>query len=98
MVKCSNKTKKLKPQSIKGIQRIPIKQKLLLCGTEKKVQALKGLLQRREWWTLFVRFISTGGKYSEASRQRNVFVSANAEFKEWYDNLFEFDWKKFALI
>ena len=64
----------------------------------EKVQALKGLLQRREWWTLFVRFISTGGKYSEASRQRNVFVSANAEFKEWYDNLFEFDWKKFALI
>jgi hypothetical protein len=64
----------------------------------EKVQALKGRLQRREWWTLFVRFISTGGKYTEASRQKNVFVSANAEFKEWYDSLTEFDWKKFAVI
>lgn len=64
----------------------------------EKVQALKGVLQRREWWTLFVRFISTGGKYSEASRQRNVFVSANTDFKEWYDNLIEFDWKKFVVI
>jgi hypothetical protein len=64
----------------------------------EKVQTLKGMLQRREWWTLFVRFISTGGKYSEASRQRNVFVSANAEFKEWYDNLMQFDWKTFSII
>jgi hypothetical protein len=64
----------------------------------EKVQALKGKLQRKEWWTLFVRFISTGGKYTEASRQRNVIVSANSEFKEWYDNLVEFNWTKFALI
>ena len=64
----------------------------------EKVQGLKGRLQRREWWTLFVRFISTGGKYTEASRQRNVIVSANFEFKDWYDNLVEFNWNKFILI
>jgi hypothetical protein len=63
-----------------------------------KVQELKGRLQRYEWWTVFVRFISTGGKYTRASRQRNVFVSANEAFKEWYDSLMEFNWSKFALI
>ena len=42
-----NKTKKLKPQVI---PRIPSKQKLLLCGTEKKVKALKeGLIINKSW-------------------------------------------------
>lgn len=63
-----------------------------------KVQALKSRLQRYEWWTLFVKFISVGGKYTSASRQRHVVVSANEAFQEWYESLMQFEWKSFALI
>ena len=62
-----------------------------------KVQELKGRLLRYEWWTIFVRFISTGGKYTEASKMKHVIVSANEAFKEWYESISQFNWKDFSL-
>jgi hypothetical protein len=64
---------------------------------KEKVQQLKGKLQRFEWWTIFVRFISVGGKYSQASRQRVVVVSENATFQEWYESLSRFNWKEYSV-
>ena len=63
----------------------------------EKVQQLRGKLQRFEWWTIFVRFISVGGKFSFAGRQRKVIVSDNQGFREWYDQLSGFNWKAIAL-
>lgn len=64
---------------------------------KEKAQQLKGKLQRFEWWSIFVRFISVGGKFSQASRQRVVFVSENQAFREWIDSITLFDWNKFAV-
>ncbi len=65
---------------------------------KEKVQQLKGKLQRFEWWTIFVRFISVGGKFSLAGRQRKVIVSDNPAFREWIAQLTEFDWKSLSLV
>jgi hypothetical protein len=64
---------------------------------KEKVQQLKGRLQRFEWWTIFVRFISVGGKFTTAGRQRAVVVSENSAFREWTDSLMNYKWKSMAL-
>lgn len=65
---------------------------------KEKVQQLKGKLQRFEWWSIFVRFISVGGKFSFAGRQRKVIVSENPAFREWIDSLTQFNWQGVALL
>lgn len=53
---------------------------------------------RYEWWTMFVRFISVGGKLSTHGNKFTVIVSWNEMFKRWLNNISRFDWRAYALM
>lgn len=56
-------------------------------------------IQRRfEWWTMFVRFITVGGRLKTRSNRLAVITSRNKDLMAWVDALEEFDWKPYALV
>jgi len=55
--------------------------------------------QRRfEWWTMFIRFITIGGKIKVGGNKTSVIVGNCEATKQWIKNLQTFDWRSYALV
>lgn len=53
---------------------------------------------RFEWWTMFIRFITTGGRLKTGGNKLAVVIGQNAHMKQWLDSLLAFDWRAYSLM
>jgi len=54
--------------------------------------------RRFEWWTMFIRFITIGGKMKIGGNKISVIVGQCDAVKQWIKNIQNFDWKSYSLI
>jgi len=62
-----------------------------------KIPKSRKLQRRYEWWTLFVRFITIGGKVKVGGNKTRVIVGNCESTKRWLAELMAFDWSAYAL-
>jgi hypothetical protein len=54
--------------------------------------------RRFEWWTMFIRFISIGGKLKTGQNKMTVIISQCDAVKRWLAALLDFDWRSYILV
>lgn len=54
--------------------------------------------RRFEWWTMFIRFISIGGKLKIGGNKISVIVGKCASVVNWVKNIQIFDWTVYSLV
>lgn len=61
------------------------------------IEECRKIQRRFEWWTMFVRFISVGGRLKTGKNRLVVAISQNEAMRHWLDALEAFDWPAYAL-
>lgn len=62
-----------------------------------KIDECRKTQRRFEWWTMFVRFITVGGRLKTGKNRLVVVISQNEAMRAWLDALEAFDWSAYAL-
>lgn len=65
--------------------------------SKMKIEESRKTQRRFEWWTMFVRFITVGGRLRTGKNRLTVVISQNDAMRAWLDALEAFDWSKYAL-
>lgn len=65
--------------------------------SKMKIEECRKTQRRFEWWTMFVRFITVGGRLKTGKNRLVVVISQNESMRAWLNALEAFDWSAYAL-
>ena len=64
----------------------------------RKIAESRKTQRRYEWWTMFIRFITVGGRLKTRSNKLAVVVGQNEGLQRWLESLEAFNWREYSLV